>query len=72
MNSQNIYIYTYIYKIITKSLMFTYKKTLLHALLLLAFKIVESLQCILNMHLVKKRKTEKQRTQINNYFSSEK
>ena len=38
--------------------MFTYKKSLLHGLFLLALKIVESLQCILNMHLVKKRKTE--------------
>ena len=34
------------YKIITKSLMFTYKKTLLHALLLLALKIVESVSLI--------------------------
>ena len=38
--------------------MFSYKKSLLHALLLLALKIIESLQCILNMHLLKKRKTE--------------
>ena len=36
----SIYIYIYIYT-------FTHQKTLLHTLLLLVFKIIESLNCIL-------------------------
>ena len=58
---------------ISMYIVFTYQKILLHTLLLLVFKVVDSLQCILNRKLYKQQRKKFvsiRRKLIEHYFSN--